>query len=306
MEFNEDAQIDTSEVGSGGGGVGGRVALGGGGLGIVGLIIYFVLSQLGGTGGGGLPLPGNLPGLDVPRGGQVSQDQWAANCKTGADANKDERCALTLVVNSVQAYWTDQFARSGQTYQKSKTNFFNGAVNTGCGNATSDVGPFYCPADNQVYIDVTFFKELESKFGAVNSNFVKAYVLGHEYGHHIQNLLGTNSQVDPRQTGPTSGSVRLELQADCYAGVWANHATKVPNKNGQVLIKSISEQDVVDAADAAGRIGDDFIQKNLGGGRVDPSKFSHGSSEQRKKWLKTGLQSGNPASCDTFKTSNLG
>jgi uncharacterized protein len=311
MRFNEGADLDTSNVddlrgSGGGGGVGGRVALGGGGLGIVGLILYFVLSQLGGGGGGGVP---NLPGLGGLESGQQTDTSAAASaCRTGEQANNQLDCEVVAVVNSLDGYWSDAFARSGQTYQPPRTNFFSGSVSTGgCGGATSDTGPFYCPADSEVYIDLTFFQELETRFGAQGGSFSRAYVIAHEYGHHIQNLLGTSSQVQGGEAGPTSGSVRLELQADCYAGVWANHATTVPTRSGQPLILDVTQQDVDAALDTASRIGDDYIQSNLGGGRVDESQFTHGSSEQREKWYSTGYQSGDPAQCDTFARGvNLG
>jgi predicted metalloprotease len=167
------------------------------------------------------------------------------------------------------------------------------------------MGPFYCPADQHVYIDQSFFKELQTRFGATGGPFVEGYVLAHEYGHHVQNLLGTSRNVG-KGTGADSGSVRLELQADCYAGVWGNHATSTKTASGKPLITNISQQDINNALDTASRIGDDYIQTHLGGGGVDPNKFSHGSSTQRQKWFTTGMQSGNPASCDTFNTNNLG
>ncbi|WP_156758489.1 KPN_02809 family neutral zinc metallopeptidase [Actinokineospora pegani] len=307
MEFNDDVALDTSQVqdqrGSGGGGIGGRVAVGGGGIGVVGAIIYFVLSQLGGlpTGGGGAPL-----GLSQVGSGQsVASTDLARTCRTGADANNNHDCALVAVINSIQGYWSDQFARSGTPYQVSTTTFFNGGVGTSCGSATSDVGPFYCPADSRVYIDLGFFKQLQTQFGAQGGTFAEAYVLAHEYGHHVQNLLGTSARVR-EGAGPTSDGVRLELQADCYAGVWANHATTTPTANGKPLIKTITQQDIASALDVAARIGDDFIQEKLGGGHVDESQFTHGSSAQREKWFTTGVQTGNPTACDTFNTNDLG
>ncbi|MCO1582392.1 neutral zinc metallopeptidase [Crossiella sp. SN42] len=303
MRFNEDAELDVSQVedlgGSGGGGVGSRVAIGGGGLGVVGLLIWFLLSQFG---GGALPsVPGGAADRDsVPRGEMVNSGKLAEKCRTGADANRSQDCAAIASINSIQGYWTDVFARSGRTYRKATTNFFNGAVRTGCGNADSAVGPFYCPADNEVYIDLSFFKELQDRFGAAGGTFVEAYVLAHEYGHHVQNLLGTSDQVRGNATGPESGSVRLELQADCYAGAWAKHATTVPTPSGKPLIAEITDDDIKRALDAAARIGDDFIQSQLNGRKPDPSQFSHGSSKQRQKWFSTGLKTGNPASCNTF------
>lgn len=311
MRFDENADLDTSQIddlrggGGGGGGVGGRVAIGGGGLGIVGLILYFLLSQLGGGGGGGIGLPSGLGG--VPSGQSADTSQAASSCKSGSDANRQLDCEVVAVINSIDGYWTDAFARSGQTYQAPRTNFFNGGVNTACGSATSDTGPFYCPGDNEVYIDLGFFQELEQRFGAEGGPFARAYVIAHEYGHHVQNLLGTSDRVRAGDTGPTSSSVRLELQADCYAGVWGNHATKVPTASGKPLIQDVTQDDVRAALDTAARIGDDFIQSNLGGGRVDQSQFTHGSSAQREKWYRTGYTGGNPAQCDTFaRNVNLG
>jgi predicted metalloprotease len=298
VQFNEGAELDLSQV-SDQRGVGGRVAGVGGGLGVVGLIVYFLIQQF-----TGIQLPaGGLEGLGNNT--QVESGSLLEKCKTGADANRDSDCRVLATINSIQGYWTDQFKSSGKTYQVTKTNFFRNSVNTRCGNATSAVGPFYCPADSQVYIDLDFFNELRTKFGATGGPFVEAYVLAHEYGHHVQNQLGTSDRVG-RETGPTSGSVRLELQADCYAGSWANHATTVPSANGQPLISNITQEDVNAALDAAARIGDDFIQSNLGGGKVDTTQFSHGSSEQRQKWFTTGLQTGDPARCNTFDTNNLG
>jgi predicted metalloprotease len=316
MRFDENADLDTSRIddlrgsgGGGGGGLGGRVAVGGGGLGIVGLILFFVVSALGGGGGtgtgGGFALPGGLSGLQ--QGQTADNTAIAETCRTGADANTTLECEVTADVNSLDGYWSDAFARSGQTYTPPRTNFFEGSVSTrGCGSATSDVGPFYCPGDSEIYIDLSFFKELETRFGAQGGPFARAYVLAHEYGHHIQNLLGTNSRVRAGDSGPTSGSVRLELQADCYAGVWGNHATTTPTASGRPLITDVTQDDVNAALDTAERIGDDYIQSNLGGGRVDKSQFTHGSSAQRGKWFTTGFRTGDPARCDTFGTNNLG
>jgi predicted metalloprotease len=307
VRFNEGIDLDTSQVEDirdGGGGIGGRVALGGGGLGVIGIVLYLVMQFVGGGGGTGFNLPaGGLPA----RGSNSTVDngKLAENCRTSDAANRDEECALVAVINSLQGYWTDQFARSGRTYQPAKTVFFNGAVNTGCGNASADVGPFYCPADGQVYIDLSFFRDLRQRFGAAGGTFVEAYVLAHEYGHHVQKLQGFSDRVG-RETGPRSGTVRLELQADCFAGVWANHASTTPTRSGKPLIAEITRDDVNRALDAAGRIGDDFIQKNLGRGRVDPSSFTHGTSRQRQKWFTTGIDTGDPARCDTFTAQDLG
>lgn len=312
MRFDENADLDTSNVedlrgGGGGGGMGGRVAIGGGGISIVGLIIYFLLQALGGGGGGGggfaLPESGTFGGSNSV----AETGQLAESCRTGADANSDLACEAVGVINSLDGFWADVFARSNQQFQPARTRFFSGSVNTGCGGATSDTGPFYCPADNYIYIDLTFYQELEQRFGAQGGPFARAYVLAHEYGHHIQALLGTTDRVRAGDAGPTSGSVRLELQADCYAGSWGNHATTVPTRSGRPLILDVTQQDLAAALDTAGKIGDDYIQSQLAGRRVDQSQFTHGSSAQREKWFRTGFDTGQPGRCDTFARGvNLG
>jgi predicted metalloprotease len=235
----------------------------------------------------------------------VDNSQLKAACQTGADANDNDDCAVVAVINSVQGYWQDELAASGGSYQEADTVFFSGSTGTGCGQGTAGMGPFYCPPDQLVYIDLSFWDDLSTKFGANDALFTQAYVLAHEYGHHVQNLLGTSDRVGTA-TGATSGSVRLELQADCYAGVWANHASTVPDASGQILITEITNADLQNALQTAGAIGDDYIQTQLAGQRVDSSQFSHGTSAQRQKWFLAGYQSGDPTACNTFDTDNLG
>jgi predicted metalloprotease len=249
------------------------------------------------TGGSGVA---GFPGIE--QGQAADNTTLEQDCRTGADANRDVQCAVVADIDSIQDYWSQQI----QGYPRTDTVFFSGQTSTGCGAASSGTGPFYCPADKLVYIDLSFFDELRTRFGAEGGLFVDAYVIAHEYGHHVQDVLGTTQEVQPGDTGPTSGSVRLELQADCYAGVWANHAETVPDESGQPLIADITPDDISRALDTAGRIGDDFIQQNLGGGRVDQGSFTHGSSEQRQKWFTTGYRSGDPNACDTFSTDDLG
>jgi hypothetical protein len=308
MRYDEGADLDTSEVqdirGSGGGfgGIGGRgVAFGGGGLGLVGVVIYVLVQVLGGGSGGTGTGATGFGGLSS--GQTADNSQLSQECRTGKDANSSVECAVVADINSIQDYWSQVL---GARYTETDTVFFRNSVQTGCGAASSGTGPFYCPADKLVYIDLSFYDQLHTQFGAEGGLFVDAYVLAHEYGHHVQDLLGTNQRVDPGDTGPTSGSVRLELQADCYAGVWANHAETVPDENGHTLISDITQDDINRALDAAGRIGDDYIQRNLGNGQVDPNSFTHGTSAQREKWFTTGYRSGDPAQCDTFSASNLG
>ncbi|MGY2082909.1 KPN_02809 family neutral zinc metallopeptidase [Blastococcus sp. SYSU DS0539] len=311
MRYSEGADLDTSSVrdirGGGGGFGGGRgLAVGGGGLGVVGLLVVVLLQVLGGGdggggGGGGGAGVGGLSGLGD---GQTTDSGWLEqNCRTGADANASVECAVVADIESIQDYWSGVL---GADYAPTDTVFFSGSVQTSCGGATSGSGPFYCPADQLVYIDLTFFDQLQQQFGAQGGLFVDAYVVAHEYAHHVQNLLGINRQVTPGETGTTSGTVRLELQADCFAGAWADHAETVPDESGQPLIAEITDDDIARALDAAARIGDDFIQENLGGGTVDQDAFTHGSSEQRQRWFRTGYETGDPSRCDTFATDDLG
>ena len=309
MRYSEGADLDPSGVQDrrGGGFGGGRgLAVGGGGLGLVGVLVLVLFQVLGGGGGGGTgaalgQLGGQLGGLG--EGQTADNTQLEQQCRTGADANESLDCAVVADIESIQDYWSGAL---GPDYRPTDTVFFNGSVQTSCGGATSGSGPFYCPGDQLVYIDLSFFDTLQQQFGAEGGLFVNAYVIAHEYGHHVQNLLGTNQRVTPGETGAASGSVRLELQADCYAGTWANHATTVPDESGAPLITEITQDDVDRALDAASRIGDDFIQQNLGNGRVDQNSFTHGSSEQRQKWFSTGYRTGDPAQCDTFATDDLG
>ncbi len=288
MRFRSGAKLDPSQVTDvrGRGGMGGPVLAGGGGLGVVGLVIfvlYMVLS--GGSGAGGL---GSLDGQSVSTGAPSTLGQ---DCQTGADANERQDCRIVADVNSVQAYWKTAV----RGYTPAKTVFYTDSVQTGCGAASSQVGPFYCPADKQVYIDLGFFDELQSRFGAQGGPFAEAYVLAHEYGHHIQDLLGTLKRAQ-QGSGPEGGSVRTELQADCYAGVWANHAVETG------LIESLTQADINSGIDAAGAVGDDRIQERTQG-QVNPETWTHGSSEQRRRWFSKGYRTGQPSECNTFAGS---
>jgi uncharacterized protein len=296
MRFDEDSQLDTSQVQDTRGSriPGGRVAIGGG-AGVLGIVIYLLVNLLGGS-------TGALPGIDQV---QVEGDnsQLEQECKTGQDANTKQDCRVVAVVNSVQTFWTQEFERRGGSYQTAPTQLFSGATQSGCGAASSETGPFYCPADGSVYIDLSFYGELQSRFGARGGPFAQAYVLAHEYGHHVQNLLGTTERVArDRRTGPQSASVRLELQADCYAGLWANHATTTPGPSGDPLVQRLTEADIAEGLDAAAAIGDDRIQSRFQG-RVDREAWTHGSAEQRQRWFTAGYRSGDLAACDTFSGS---
>jgi predicted metalloprotease len=209
------------------------------------------------------------------------------------------------MVNSIQSYWAQALPQqSNKQYVEADTVIFSDQVRTGCGNATSDVGPFYCPPDQHVYLDTTFFKDmLERQLGGKATDFTEAYVLAHEYGHHIQNLLGTMGRVRTQQ-GASSDAVRLELQADCYAGMWARHASEVQDADGQVFIENLTQQDVEEAIAAARAVGDDRIQQRTSG-RVNPDSWTHGSAEERMRWFTTGREKGTLQACDTFSARRL-
>ncbi|MDR7254066.1 putative metalloprotease [Nocardioides sp. BE266] len=312
MRFNPKARLDTSRVGDGGGGSGGggpmRIPIpggtrAGGGIGGILIIILFVLLTqcLGGGLGGGTGSGTDTTsqgGTDTSR---MGDSERYANCKTGADANTDEDCARVAVENSLYNFWSTQFS-SG--FKPATMMTFSGAVNTGCGQATSQVGPFYCPNDQQIYLDTTFFQDvLEGQLGGKGGDFVEPYVIGHEYGHHIQNLMGTMGKVRTQQ-GPESDAVRLELQADCYAGLWTNAATGTTDTDGVAIFSDLDDADIQEALDAAKTVGDDRIQQKSGQG-VDPEGWTHGSSEQRMHWFMTGYQDGTIEDCDTFSASSL-
>jgi uncharacterized protein len=294
MRFRRGARLDPGQVTDVRGrrvGAGG-IALGGGGLGGIGLVVHLLFALL--SGGGGLGQLAPLDNQQVGRGdtpSEVSQE-----CRTGADANQRQDCRIVAVVNSVQRFWDGVFARSNKRYAYVDTVFFSDQAQTGCGVASSQVGPFYCPRDQLVYIDLGFFDELHSRFGVEVGPFVQAYVIAHEYGHHVQDQLGGLESIGGDRQGPESRAVRSELQADCYAGVWATHALETG------VIEDLTQADINQGLDAASAIGDDRIQERTQG-QVTAETWTHGSSEERRRWFSRGYENGRPAACDTFSGS---
>ena len=293
-------KFDDSSVDAGGvrdrRGRGGAAAIGGGGVGIVGLVVYVLISVLGGGGGSGLD-----PSLLFPADGSVqsradNSGDIATRCNTEGAIDQYDDCFLVKVYNEINEVWTADFTRRGETYAEPALTFFDSAVSTGgCGRASSQVGPFYCPADQSIYIDIGFLEALQQQLGA-NGRYAQAYILAHESGHHLQTILGTERQMrqsqrsSPKQQNALS--VAFELQADCYAGVWSRLADDAGNV-------SIGEAELRQAQDAAAAVGDDRIQQKSGG-RVDEEAWTHGSAEQRQKWFMTGRTSGDLEACDTF------
>ena len=282
--------------GKAGGGIGGFVII----------LLVVVLSQCAGldiTGGGGPTSSGTGTAFDTSR--VAGDSDRYANCKTGADAQEDVDCARIAVENSLFDYWSEDLPSQADTqFQPAAMVTFTGGVNTGCGGATSQVGPFYCPVDSTIYLDTTFFDSvLEQQLGGPDGGFVEPYVLAHEYGHHLQNLMGTMGQVRTQQ-GPKSDAVRLELQADCYAGMWAGAATETQDAEGQALFLELTRQDIEEAVAAAEAVGDDRIQEKTQG-QVTEESWTHGSAAQRVEWFIKGYQEGSLQACDTFAPDAL-
>ena len=319
MRFNPKARLDTSRMrddagGGGGGGMGGGLGGGGtriplpggakagGGIGLVLVIAVVLLLQV----FGGVDLTGAINGATA--GGydasRFSGDSTAyESCQSGQDANDHpETCGLVAVENSLNDYWQGAIAEQAPRAKwqpENAVDTFSGQVATRCGQASSAMGPFYCPGDGTIYFDPTFFQDiLQGQLNGPSGAFVMPYVVAHEYGHHIQNILGTMGQVKTQQ-GPNSDSVRLELQADCYAGMWARNATSTHDSQGNVLIEDLTDQDIQEAIAAAKAVGDDTIQQTVNH-KVSPEQWTHGSSAARVHWFTVGFQNGTLAACNTF------
>ena len=263
----------------------GKLGAGGGGIGLIVLLAVLFLSGVFG-GGGGFNPPGFTGTLST------------GTTKTAPDPDQRLKQFVAFVVADVQQAWTGAFRQAGKEYEPTKLVLFTSATQSGCGLASSQTGPFYCPPDRKVYLDLGFFQELSSRFGAPG-DFAQAYVIAHEFGHHVQNLLGISEDVsDEQQKHPDQAnelSIRLELQADCFAGVWAHTAAQR---------KLLEAGDVDEGLGAAAAVGDDRIQKEATG-RIDRESWTHGSSEQRVRWFKRGFNQGSTGACETFDADQL-
>jgi len=294
MDWQKSRESDNVVEDEGGGGVGsggGGFQFGGFHLGLGGLALIVVVSLLLGKN------PIEILSLLSGAGGSAPAESVPARgAERPSTETDDQHRFVRAILGSTEDVWDAYFQDAGKRYQRPTLKLFDGRVNTACGAASEAAGPFYCPGDRLVYLDLNFFREMETRFHAAG-DFARAYVIAHEVGHHVQNLLGTTAKLDAarRRGAPLEGadglSVRLELQADCYAGVWGNRS--------QAKLDWINQRDVDAALGAASAIGDDTLQKQARG-YVVPDSFTHGSSAQRVRWFKTGLSSGDVASCDTF------
>jgi predicted metalloprotease len=299
MKFGPGDDADSSTVDDRRGFPGGRIGMAGGGLGVVGLLVVLLVRALGGTvdDGGTSAVPAGpespRPAAPGARAQTTTSATLGGSCE-GVTSATDQAKFITCVETNVQHFWTTELGRTSTPYEVAKLVLFTGRTESGCGAASAATGPFYCPTDAKVYLDLGFFHELQTRLGARGGDFAEAYVVAHEYGHHVQDVLGTEKRAhasmvrDPGTRNDTS--VRLELQADCYAGVWG-HAAYGAGKVGR--------DEIAVALDAASAVGDDRIQKEMRG-RVRPETFTHGSSADRQKWFTTGMTSGDPKACDTF------
>jgi predicted metalloprotease len=298
MTFNEGSRIDSSRVQRRGrvSAKSGGLAIGGGGIGLVIVIAWLVL--------GGDPAAlstGSLSSgaVDDP----AVQQEYEDKCTTGADANQSSDCRVAGGVNSLDAYWEPTLAGYGVALDYPSIVAFDGETTSGCGQASAATGPFYCPTDQTIYLDVAFYQVLADDYGSSEGPLAELYVLAHEYGHHVENQLGVFQVADRSGTGADSDSVKVELMADCLAGAWAGHAATVPDASGTPFLKPLTPQDVADAMSAAAAVGDDAIQQ-ASGSEVNSDAFTHGTSAQRQQQFDLGYTTGDPGQCDQFGVLN--
>lgn len=294
MTFQEGGNFDSSRVQRRSGG---KAAIGGG----VGVIALVLLSQL-----FGVDLTQFASLLDTTSTGTQSQSSDLTGCDTADRANADDECRYGWTMESLDAYWADTLdTQTGVAYTMPSAVSFSGSVSTGCGSATSAVGPFYCPADETVYIDVSFYEVLRTDFGTTGGPLAQMYITAHEVGHHIEHITGVLGDADRGGSGADSDSVRVELMADCLAGMWAGAAATTPDPDtGRPFLEPITDAQLRDALDAAAAVGDDRIQE-ASGGSVDPHQFTHGSATQRQRWFTRGYERGSFDACNTFEVADL-
>lgn len=290
MTFNDDSRLRGGKVKR----RGRTTAIGGGAVG-VGAIVVFLIAQFTGFDLSGIVGGGN--GLTTIQQEGESVDA-APECRTGRDANLRVECRMEGAAESLDAYWTSEARSLGISYTSPEFFLFQDSTDTSCGQASAATGPFYCPPDRAVFLDTAFYDDLQSQYGSSGGPLAQMYVVAHEWGHHVQQLQGSFANTDRSGTGASSGSVRVELQADCYAGAWVGDAATTKDVNGETFFEPITRSQITDALSAASAVGDDSIQERATG-RVDPDSFTHGSSEQRQRWFLRGYQQG-ATSCDTL------
>ncbi|OII08691.1 KPN_02809 family neutral zinc metallopeptidase [Curtobacterium sp. MCBA15_005] len=290
MTFNDDSQLRGGKVKR----RGRTTAIGGGAVG-VGAIVVFLIAQFTGFDLSGIV--GGGTGLTTIQQEGESADA-APECRTGRDANLRVECRMEGAAESLDAYWTSEARSLGISYTSPEFFLFQDSTDTSCGQASAATGPFYCPPDRAIFLDTAFYDDLQSQYGSSGGPLAQMYVVAHEWGHHVQQLQGSFANTDRSGTGASSGSVRVELQADCYAGAWVGDAATTKDANGETFFEPITRSQITDALSAASAVGDDSIQERATG-RVDPDSFTHGSSEQRQRWFLRGYQQG-ATSCDTL------
>lgn len=289
MTFNDDSKLSGGKVQRRGRGA----AIGGGAVGI-GAIVVFLVAQF--TGVDLTPFLGGDGTTQIQQQGDTVDA--ASRCRTGRDANLDVECRMEGAAESLDAYWIRESRDLGTDYTTPGFVLFDGSTGTGCGQASAATGPFYCPPDRSIYLDTAFYDDLQSRYGSSGGPLAQMYVVAHEWGHHVQQLQGTFAATDRSGTGASSGSVRVELQADCYAGAWVGAAATTKDADGQTFFEPITRDQIRDALSAASAVGDDSIQERATGS-VDPDSFTHGSSAQRQAWFTRGYEQG-ATRCDTF------
>lgn len=283
MTFNPNADVSRNRARRGGT----AATVGGGavGLGVIGTLIVALLT------GGSFDMSQIFGNPNEQQ--QVQTQASAAACETGADANTDDACRLAAAGLSLDQFWSEHMTG----YVEPEYYILDGQTSTPCGTASNAVGPFYCPTNQSIYIDPSFFKIMQSNFGATGDNLAQLYVLGHEWGHHIQNITGIMAQYPNNGTGEDSNGVKMELQADCFAGGWIRDMTKQKDEDGVAYLKAPTRLEIEDALNAAAAVGDDNIQSKSG--YVNPDSWTHGSSEERMTWFSIGYDQGINA-CQTF------